>query len=1128
MFKVPDGSDEEKEEIQPESSNPSESKETELATPIAGNAGVVRNEEFRKDFPVQDIPPQASGLEELQRELEGVDESKLFKMLQREDPKDEHADDTSMSEDEELEFVEENKSKTLLKEDETEQETEKDAKGQEKRNKDKLNIEEELEALKAEKVSGMVDAISKNGQFHSHLLYVTNWQANAISNNTASVKRMIEFFHGENKPRFIIHLVQSWGFYKSTKLMHESHFEKGMSIGIKHNTPPFRTYKEMNKTHSRMCHFMTEVILPLAERTNALIICNAVADECILTETLINVLRMNASRWNGGPMPFTVIKILNQVECLYKKRTRQKQKDGPLFYMKDFEENSTNKNRDYADWMGFMEQSKGWKRRHESLSSHFEELKKNKGGQNNQKKWWKGHDLDWSLGNLIVVEGLDKGENSKYEKNQGPANLLLTRILDNYGHIPTLAIKTGATPRYRMGFNPNAIDLMGYPYLVNRVNSETHVLCLDVRKRNPKYERNPDEITLDDTLEPNFDRSKLDWSEVDMSEDDTSEIEMPRSDNADDVDYDKNYEIREETMKMIFPRHDSYHETLDCCALSYLGRLMKKKEEQQRKEERKAEKQNQKNCENDTDGKRKITGIDQRASQRFVLRKEKRKENNGRESTLKRMSSAFNTKVLGNEEKEEEEKEKQLSLKALVEEKRKEGDQREHSYRKERCLHYAYQFVDHFQKENSKKRNSKEQKGKKQFDEKLAHRMTTNIQQLLKSDLFHCKSIWESEKELDKYIDENILFKYHRPHSIVPFEGLKLLECAWEYVDKTSTDADGYRKLSIVLFLTQLILGVLITVETALALRYEKGGATDNVYQWLYKDVTLVTTLVLTAVVSIDSLLTPKLMWRQLRLASVELESLIWKYRAGVGSFDPGLDTLRDAEDNFDIAFTKWKENLHNTLNNVGGTMIPQNIKSPSTSALPSFFARGNRNWTSEEEADKDCDNHYSYVLSKHYLNWRVQQLLEIYQERLPKRVWSQQKWQLIMIILGIGIAFITETEIDFRPELILILTAITGALSSWSGFVDLQGDAQLYPPAINAIRNKTMEWEKRSKHQQQDLELFEDLVLTIESIATNVVESWSNSLSERNAQQNNFDVTKGGKADKSKSKPVQDLESIA
>ena len=43
------------------------------------------------------------------------------------------------------------------------------------------------------------------------------------------------------------------------------------------------------------------------------------------------------------------------------------------------------------------------------------------------------------------------------------------------------------------------------------------------------------------------------------------------------------------------------------------------------------------------------------------------------------------------------------------------------------------------------------------------------------------------------------------------------------------------------------------------------------------------------------------------------------------------------------------------------------------------------------------------------------------------------------------------------------------------------------------------MEWEKRIKHQQQDLELFEDLVFSVESVALNVVESWSNCLSEAN-----------------------------
>ncbi len=971
--------------------------------------------------------------------------------------------------------------------------------------KKKNKIEEELEALKAEKVDGMIDPIYLNGQFHSHLLYLTNWQANAISNNIPSVKRMVEIFHGKNnKPRFIIHLVQSWGFYRSTKLMHEDHFNKGMSIGIEHNTPPFKDdddYMEMHKTHARLNHFMCEVILPLAERTNALIICNAVADECILTETLINVLRMNASRWDGGPMPFTVVKIMNQVDCLYKKRTRVNGNE--LMYMKDFEEDGDNKDKNFVDWMKFMKQSKSWKRRHEDvLKKHYENHLKDR----DKKDWWKGHDLDWSLGNIIVIEGLDKCEDDTLEKNYGPANLFLTRILDTYGHIPTLAIKTGATPRDREKLKPDAIDLMGYPYLVNRVNSETHVLCLDVRKRKP-------ELPVD--VLPSIDKIYTD-----------------------------------DDMKSFFGE-DPKKETLDCCALSFLGKTMKTKEDKEggiiyhdddddndkklNVEEKSSGWSKSKDSNHSDDDE---TSVEEKNWMRNLSPKYRTRSLRRTTSVIlepvepgeeevaatdrslkKRISTSLGLEMPNNNDNNKKKK-RQISLKQLVQKYRDKGDHKEYSERKDRCLHYAYAFTRYFRDQCC---------GKEKFDSRIPYCMATNIQQLLKSHLFHCVNIWESEKDLEAYIDERILFKYHRPQSIVPFEGLKLLESAWEYVDKTSTDADGYRKLCIALFLAQLILGVLITILTVAALRYEKGSEeTDDIYNKVYKDVTLVTTLLLTAIVSIDSLLTPKLMWRQLRLASVELESLIWKYRAGVGKFAPGLDTSRDAEDNFDNAFTRWKENLLNTLNNVGGTMIPQNIKHLSTSALPACFTGcKRREWTSSENVDLYSDNHYSYVLSKDYLKWRYEKLLEIYQERLPKRVWSQQKWQLFIIVLGIGIAFLTETDIYLRPELILILTAIAGALNSWSGFVDLQGDAQLYPPAINALRNKAMEWEKRIKHQQQDLELFEDLVMTIENVALNVVESWSNTLSENNTQINNFDVLKGIKPNQSKAKSSNDLESI-
>lgn len=183
------------------------------------------------------------------------------------------------------------------------------------------------------------------------------------------------------------------------------------------------------------------------------------------------------------------------------------------------------------------------------------------------------------------------------------------------------------------------------------------------------------------------------------------------------------------------------------------------------------------------------------------------------------------------------------------------------------------------------------------------------------SDLFHCMNLWDHEDGHEKYIDEKILFKYHRPQTVVPNQGLKLLYDAWEYVDKTNTDSDGYRTVCRALFLCQLTLGFLITVLAATSLLFPHND-------YIPKSI-LFTILLLSAVVSIDSLLSPKLMWKQLRLASVELESLIWKYRAGVGEFDPGLDTLRDADDNFDAKFTRCKQNLQNALNNSGGSLLP-------------------------------------------------------------------------------------------------------------------------------------------------------------------------------------------------------------
>ena len=52
-------------------------------------------------------------------------------------------------------------------------------------------------------------------------------------------------------------------------------------------------------------HFMEEVIFPLAEQTNAVIIACAEVEGCVLTKSLTRVFRWMRSRW-GQTLPFVL------------------------------------------------------------------------------------------------------------------------------------------------------------------------------------------------------------------------------------------------------------------------------------------------------------------------------------------------------------------------------------------------------------------------------------------------------------------------------------------------------------------------------------------------------------------------------------------------------------------------------------------------------------------------------------------------------------------------------------------------------------------------------------------------------------------------------------------------------
>ena len=113
----------------------------------------------------------------------------------------------------------------------------------------------------------------------------------------------------------------------------------------------------------------------------------------------------------------------------------------------------------------------------------------------------------------------------------------------------------------------------------------------------------------------------------------------------------------------------------------------------------------------------------------------------------------------------------------------------------------------------------------------------------------------------------------------------------------------------------QLILAFFITVFSVLlgSLGRDKGVAKD-----VLQSATFITSLLLSAVVGLDSLFSPRKKWRNLRVASVSLESKIWKFRTRVGEFEDNM-AIASKEERLEVALRDWREEFMMSSNSVRG-----------------------------------------------------------------------------------------------------------------------------------------------------------------------------------------------------------------
>lgn len=150
------------------------------------------------------------------------------------------------------------------------------------------------------------------------VLFLTNPQAESIGSSPQTLRKLLEAFEIP-APKLVINLMPpSLGLRAWLDLYEETDFQfsDGMSPDLFHNKPPFRSFEEERQTLASLETFMSDIILPLAVATQAIILADALESECALSTAFSSAYRMHESRWGSTP-PFTVLSFATKVPIMY-------------------------------------------------------------------------------------------------------------------------------------------------------------------------------------------------------------------------------------------------------------------------------------------------------------------------------------------------------------------------------------------------------------------------------------------------------------------------------------------------------------------------------------------------------------------------------------------------------------------------------------------------------------------------------------------------------------------------------------------------------------------------------------------------------------------------------------------
>eukprot|EP00746_Dinoflagellata_sp_MGD_P071023 gnl/MRDRNA2_/MRDRNA2_28993_c0_seq1.p1 gnl/MRDRNA2_/MRDRNA2_28993_c0~~gnl/MRDRNA2_/MRDRNA2_28993_c0_seq1.p1 ORF type:complete len:1179 (+),score=188.07 gnl/MRDRNA2_/MRDRNA2_28993_c0_seq1:101-3637(+) len=935
-------------------------------------------------------------------------------------------------------------------------------------------IQDDRDEMKASSMYRMVADVSDFEGGQHKLVFMTNRQARICGSDDAHIERFINALDMP-KPKLVIQLLPSLGL-KYLELLSECPTRPGFD-SMKLNPPSYPWVSKVDGLDARaqLVKFMSEVLIPLAEQTRALIVCSA-GPECELTNTLNRAVELRKSKW-GTRMPFTILATECNLSALY---------------------NMEEKNIRQSLWFSYMKETPEWILRHKQIC-----ICQKRGSASKTT-----YDLNKNATVYFLCDGINDEKHGKLGFTAAH-DAMVNRIIAFFKtKVPCLALKSGIGKAEKPGLG----EPSGLSAIVRTLACGIPTVLLDTRQRVPfevkgkrlsvgsqeqhvaqvvaEHERLSKQLQTADIMDaatlsyfhkaffpPNDDdddQVSNAWNPVPLYSAIEKSSKTSRSHVIVDISQKRPEAAVLATGKTSVLAGDAALE-VGCSTGLTVGSLIVIDKGTNVEE---------------THMIREITGGIELLD--TIKLSEAFKFDHERGFTVEKINR---DKIDG----------KTLLEKTLV----------------NLAKHHFQNCWERLSEAQRKKSSNSQEHYSEYYDNWLAQ-----IQVMFKSKQMRALNVHNLDRA------EKLLWKLVKLDELPKsncLEGLLTLRSAWDQVDICAYHARWYKIISKIGFAFQLLIQVLIVFTTTM--QYSNASAQNastlrlrrlqdcsecmaqcQAPTWhedlatpghrglegsepnfdyeneesFYPNVLFCLALCNFIILSLMAVWSPATRWRHLRFAACNLESAMWKYRSRVGEFQITTHDPTGPEDNLSKFLRNWLDSVLGGLD-LQGTAFSR-VYGGSVYKHCQYDGNLPKTSTKEEEEGVGSDDFHTPVKPKLYILLRVCKVKQFYSQRIPIYMRRRKFW-IILCILCSGAS--SACTFWGAHRLVAFVGSLATAGAAWMEFADLGRKIERYNTTVKNLEKLLIWWYSLRDVEQASKEKGAQLVFSAENIITGEFQAW-------------------------------------